>query len=203
MTVSRREFLATAGAIMIAPGVFASINDEVTPMIEALKQAYSEGQKSVEETLKRLTSDPRDLLNRLGEPTKGGIRVLYNTSELTILNITWAPLMVLRPHDHNMWASIGVYEGREDNIFWKRSESAIEPVGAGSYGAGEVTSLDHDAIHSVVNPTPRLTAAIHVYGGDFFAPGRTSWAGKDQEPTPFSQEGLKNHFVKSNARFGL
>jgi hypothetical protein len=27
----------------------------------------------------------------------------------------------------------------------------------------------------VTNPIPRLTAAIHVYGGDFFAAERSEW----------------------------
>ena len=29
--------------------------------------------------------------------------------------------------------------------------------------------LGPDIIHSVINPISRLTGAIHVYGGDFFA----------------------------------
>jgi predicted metal-dependent enzyme (double-stranded beta helix superfamily) len=28
--------------------------------------------------------------------------------------------MTIMPHDHRMWAVIGVYTGREDNIFWRR-----------------------------------------------------------------------------------
>ena len=31
--------------------------------------------------------------------------------------------MTLFPHDHAMWAVIGIYGGREDNIFWKRTSS--------------------------------------------------------------------------------
>ena len=31
-------------------------------------------------------------------------------------------------------------------------------------------------IHSVTNPIPRLTGAIHIYGGDFFNPAdRSEW----------------------------
>lgn len=188
---------------MIAPGVLSSTNDEIKPMISDILQAATEGQPSVEETLRRLTSEPRHLLARLGAPERGGIQVLHNDPDITILNIIWAPLMVLRPHDHNMWATIGVYEGREDNIFWQRNGDEIKVTGAGSFGAGDVTSLPQDGVHSVVNPIPRLTAAIHVYGGDFFAPGRTSWAGEHHEPRAFSQEGLLNHFEHSNARFDL
>ena len=31
------------------------------------------------------------------------------------------------PHNHRMWAVIGVYIGREDNIFWRHVEN--EAVG--------------------------------------------------------------------------
>jgi predicted metal-dependent enzyme (double-stranded beta helix superfamily) len=32
-------------------------------------------------------------------------------------NVVWAPKMTIMPHNHCMWAVIGVYTGREDNIF--------------------------------------------------------------------------------------
>lgn len=35
--------------------------------------------------------------------------------------------------------------------------------------------LDADIIHSVANPLTRLTGAIHVYDGDFFAAERSEW----------------------------
>ncbi len=35
--------------------------------------------------------------------------------------------------------------------------------------------MGRDIIHSVTNPVPRLTAALHVYGGDFFAQPRSEW----------------------------
>jgi hypothetical protein len=28
--------------------------------------------------------------------------------------------MTVMPHNHNMWAIIGIYTGREDNILWRR-----------------------------------------------------------------------------------
>ena len=35
--------------------------------------------------------------------------------------------------------------------------------------------MGRDIIHSVTNPLSRLTGAIHVYGGDFFAVERSEW----------------------------
>ncbi len=83
------------------------------------------------------------------------------------------------PHNHEMWATIGVYTGREDNIFWRRIKDEngglIEAAGATSLGEKDVAPLGRDIIHSVTNPVPRLTGAIHVYGGDFFDTARSEW----------------------------
>ena len=204
MSLSRRKFLAaTAAASVIGKPAFASENDEVIDLVSKIRNAYKDGQSGIENILKEITADPQAILNTLGEPTKGGIRSLYNDSNITILNIVWAPLMVLRPHDHNMWASIGVYGGREDNVYWERDGETVKAIGAKSLGRGDVGSLDTDGIHSVINPIKQLTAAIHVYGGDFFAPGRSQWQGEDLEEAPFSQKGLVKHFMESNKRFEL
>jgi predicted metal-dependent enzyme (double-stranded beta helix superfamily) len=78
-----------------------------------------------------------------------------------------------------MWAVIGVYTGLEDNIFWRRvsgeTGGRIEAAGAKSLGELDAEPLGRDIIHSVTNPLSRLTAAIHVYGGDFFAVSRSEW----------------------------
>ncbi len=35
--------------------------------------------------------------------------------------------------------------------------------------------LARGVIHLVTNPLPRLTGALHVYGGDFFGAERSEW----------------------------
>jgi predicted metal-dependent enzyme (double-stranded beta helix superfamily) len=123
-------------------------------------------------------SDPDQVQAALGAPAKAGITPLYRSEELTVLNVVWAPHAVIRPHNHETWAVIGVYTGREDNIFWRRRKDdgrRIEAAGAKALSAGDVTPLGPDIIHSVVNPLDRLTGAIHVYGGDFFEIARSEW----------------------------
>jgi hypothetical protein len=97
--------------------------------------------------------------------------------------------MLLLPHNHRMWASIGIYTGREDNITWKRQGAAIEASGAASLSEKEVFSLPDTAIHSVTNPIERLTGAFHVYGGDFFANGRSEWDAETLQERPFRSRG--------------
>ena len=156
---------------------------------------------AVREVVARAVSDPAAVVDALGEPEAAGFVPLYNGPELTILNFAWAPLMTLMPHNHNMWAVIGIYSGREDNIFWRRTKTSIEAAGAKNLGAGKAAALGKDAIHSVTNPIPRMTAALHVYGGDFFAPGRSEWDPETLTEAPFDVEKSRRTFAEANARF--
>jgi predicted metal-dependent enzyme (double-stranded beta helix superfamily) len=74
---------------------------------------------------------------------------------------------------------IGIYTGREDNIFWRRGLGGqggkLEAAGAKALCEKDAEPLGGNIIHSVTNPIPRLTGAIHVYGGDFFAAERSEW----------------------------
>lgn len=148
--------------------------------IEDCKKAVREDptHKTVSELAKSAMSDPNDVMAAVGEPTKGGINAIYTSPDLTIINVVWKPEMVLIPHDHNMWAVIGIYTGREDNIFWRQTKDdsdRIEAAGAKALAAGDVVPLGKDVIHSVINPIPRLTGALHIYGGDFFEAERLEW----------------------------
>jgi predicted metal-dependent enzyme (double-stranded beta helix superfamily) len=105
-------------------------------------------------------------------------------------------------HNHEMWAVIGLYAGREDNIFWRRIEDdngqTIEAAGAASLAVKDAEPLGKDIIHSVVNPVDRLTAAIHIYGGDFFGAERLEWDPETHEERPFDFERTRRYFERSN-----
>jgi predicted metal-dependent enzyme (double-stranded beta helix superfamily) len=176
---------------------------DVERFIEEAKgaRADGDGQRAVEEVLRRAAGDPGAILAALGEPKQAGIHPLHQSADLTILNVVWAPFMVLLPHEHKMWASIAVYTGREDNILWERKESVVEPRGAAALAEKQVFSLLHDAIHSVINPVARLTGAIHVYGGDFFATPRSEWDPDTLRERPFDLDAARRSFAEANARF--
>lgn len=135
--------------------------------------------KAVAEVIGRAMSDTSAVVSALGEPTESGIIPIYQSADLTIVNVIWKPGMTIMPHNHEMWAVIGIYGGREDNIFWRRvkddPDGRIEAAGARALSTGEFAPLGKDIIHSVTNPIPKLTGAIHVYGGDFFEAERSEW----------------------------
>jgi predicted metal-dependent enzyme (double-stranded beta helix superfamily) len=138
----------------------------------------------------------------LGEPQRAGIGVLFRSSNLTILNVIWGAGMTIMPHDHRMWAVIGIYTGREDNIFWRRlppdADHVIEAAGARSLGLGDCTPLGSDIIHSVTNPIPRLTGAIHAYGGDFLEQERSEWDSETLHERPYDVAKAMQIFEASN-----
>ena len=160
--------------------------------------------KSVREIVARAVSEPAAVIAGLGAPARAEVQKLYSSSELTILNVIWGPGMTIMPHNHLMWAVIGIYTGREDNIFWRRlpeeTGSRIEAAGAKSLGQRDVEPLGPDIIHTVTNPLPRLTGAIHVYGGDFFAASRSEWDPETLLEQPFDMEKNLRLFEQANAR---
>ena len=207
--LSRRTFLAAAAGLVVTASVrtggkaAAAGNFDVDRFIDDVKRARKEGdgQAAVEEVLRRAVADPGAVLAGLGEPKDAGIHTVHEADDLTILNVVWAPLMVLVPHNHNMWASIGIYSGREDNMVWQRRGEVIEASGAASLSEREVFGLPTDAIHSVTNPIRRLTGAIHIYGGDFFKAQRSQWDAETLRERPFDVEEARAMFREANERF--
>ena len=168
----------------------------------ALKEDAS--QPAVREVVARTVSDPAAVLKALGEPERAEMQTLYRADDLTILNVIWAPWMTLLPHNHQMWAIIGIYTGREDNIFWRRlagHPSKVEAAGARALCEKDAQPLGRDIIHSVTNPIPRLTGAIHVYGGDFFGVPRSEWDAESLLEQPMNGEKMARRFEEANAMF--
>jgi predicted metal-dependent enzyme (double-stranded beta helix superfamily) len=167
-------------------------------------QRKGDNEPAIHELLARAVSDPAAVLKGLGEPGRAAVTRLYHGDDLTILNVVWGPCMTIMPHNHQMWAVIGVYTGREDNIFWRRlqgdGEGRVEAAGAKALSVKDCAPLGRDIIHSVTNPIPRLTGAIHVYGGDFFNVPRSEWEPESLVEMPYSVEKAMRLFEESNSR---
>ena len=162
-----------------------------------------DAQAAVLEVLARAVREPRAVLTALGEPRSAGINVLHRSSTLTIYNATWTPQMNLMPHNHLMWANIGIYTGREDNVLWRDSAPRLEAFAASALFAGDAEALALDVIHSVTNPLPRFTGGIHIYGGDFFATTRNQWNPETLAKEPSDGAVIRQVFERENQRMGL
>jgi predicted metal-dependent enzyme (double-stranded beta helix superfamily) len=174
---------------------------DVERFIEECRIAARDGQKSVREVLREAMRDPAGIVAMLGAPREAASADLYCGPDLTIINVVWAPLMTIHPHDHGLWAAIGLYGGGEDNIFWRRTPDGIEAAGAQALRTGEVATFGPDIVHSVTNPVDRFSGAIHVYGGDFHAMRRTEWDPDTLTEAPHDPGRLDRVFAEANGRY--
>ena len=167
---------------------------DLDQFIAACRAALAEdpSPQAVREVVARAVSDPASVLKGLGEPQRAEAQKLYHAEDLTILNVVWGPHMTVMPHNHEMWAIIGVYTGREYNILWRRLKDEeggrIEAAGAKALVEHDALPLGRDIIHSVTNPISRLTGALHVYGGDFFGVERSEWDPETLLEQPYNVE---------------
>jgi predicted metal-dependent enzyme (double-stranded beta helix superfamily) len=142
---------------------------------------------AVKDVLESTVATPSAIESALGAPGSGSLVDAWHVSEtLTILHIIWPPTVDLFPHDHRMWATIGLYAGREDNRFFRRlDDDRLAVSGGTTLVGGDVAALGPETVHAVANPSRDWTGAIHVYGGDYFSVPRTQWLGDPPLAEPF------------------
>ena len=163
---------------------------DLNEFIAYLRAALGErSRQALREVVARAVSDPASLLRRIGTPEKAAVQVLRKAPDLTVLNVVWAPKQVTFPHDHRLSAVIGMYGGREDNVYWRRVSNPtrfqIEPAGGQALGDGDTVILGRDIIHSVINPLEKISGAIHVYDGPFLTTARSMWNGETLVEEPY------------------
>ena len=157
---------------------------------------------AVRDALREMVSDPRAVAAALGPVEDGGITALYRGDDVTVLHVAWTPGIALNPHNHLTWAVIGMYGGQEDNAFYRRRPGGgLEPSGGRELPAGDVLVMGDDVIHSVANSRREFAVALHVYGGDFFALGRSEWDFGSDEERPRDFERTRRVFEEANARW--
>jgi predicted metal-dependent enzyme (double-stranded beta helix superfamily) len=146
---------------------------------------------AVKELVERAVARPDQIDAALGTAARGGFRCLHRSDTMTVLQFVWPPGVELFPHDHRMWAANGIYGGGEDNTFYRRTPGGLRTSGGKQLKAGDVALLGADVIHAVANPNRGYTAAIHVYGGDYFATPRSQWDPTTLQEQPFDVEAVR------------
>jgi predicted metal-dependent enzyme (double-stranded beta helix superfamily) len=170
--------------------------------IESCRDALGESEPrlAIKELLAEAVADSSSLARAL-PPQRAEIVPLHSSPELTILKVVWAPGMSFGPHDHRMWAAIGIYSGGEDNSFFRRADGTLVTAGGKSLRTGDVVLLGDDVIHAVTNPTGEFAGAIHIYGGDYFEVSRSEWRGEPYREQPYDVDYVVNYFEEANRAF--
>lgn len=179
--------------------------DEFVSQCLTAVRSERDGRRAVKELVERAVSDPAAIDAEVRPRTESPMMTIWHRSEeLTVLHIVWPPDVDLFAHDHNMWANIGIYGGREDNSFYRRlDDGRIQPHTGKSLFVKDVISLGSDVVHSVANPTREWTAALHVYGGEFFTTPRTMWSRESLEPMRLDTDVLRERLEQAADRARL
>jgi predicted metal-dependent enzyme (double-stranded beta helix superfamily) len=177
---------------------------EVDTFVASCRRAGTESEphQAVREVVEGALRGASEVAAVLGR-SAGGLEVLFNSSELTVLNVVWAPRMSLYAHDHRMWAVIGIYDGAEDNTLFRRGPNGIVRSGVKELRERDVFSLGANAIHSVDNPMRHFTGAIHVYGGDFINQPRSQWEPETLVEQPYDGAQVRRVFAEANAAWAI
>ena len=137
MTFSLQQFIASCRA---APGV-----------------------QAVAKLMRDAVHDPDGV--RAALDATSGDRILHQNSQLTVLNVAIPAGFRSSPHDHSIWAVIGIYEGQEDNVLFRNLGDRLTVSERHEVRAPGVLVLDGTTIHAISNPLAQPTRGLHVYGG--------------------------------------
>jgi predicted metal-dependent enzyme (double-stranded beta helix superfamily) len=176
--------------------------DEFVAECLAATQSGDRAHAAVKDIVDRAVSNPAAIETEVRPRTESPMMTIWHRSdELTALHIVWPPDADLFAHDHNMWAVIGIYGGREDNQFYRHlDDGRIEPHTGKTLNQKDVIMLGSDVVHSVANPTRDWTAALHVYGGEFFTTPRTMWSKDTLDPMPLDTDAVQASLEAAAAR---
>jgi predicted metal-dependent enzyme (double-stranded beta helix superfamily) len=158
-------------------------------------------QLAIQELMAQALARPEEVAAALGPATQAEIATLHHAPDLTVLRVTWAPGMSIYPHDHRMWAVIGLYGGQEDNTFFRRNREGLARAGAKNLERGDAVLLGAEVIHAVANPLGTFAEAIHIYGGDFFNEPRSEWDRLTLQERAYDVERARQVFAEANAAY--
>ena len=140
---------------------------------------------AVKEILERAVAEPGEVVS--GLHAKPGVAVLHRSPDLSVLSVVVpAGSPPSLPHDHHMWALVGIYGGQEDNQFFRRAAGGLEARGGRSLLVSDTLAMGDDTVHAIRNPLGHSAlAAIHVYGGDLLGTARSMWTVPGYEEQPY------------------
>jgi 3-mercaptopropionate dioxygenase len=139
----------------------------IDQLIDELKSAAlsADAKAQVKSILKRAVQAPQWVAATIPDYADDDV-ILFENDLISIWHCRFPINLSVPAHDHQMVATIAVYQGAEQNVLWTRGDSgAIEEKTELTVNAGDVLQLGPNAIHSVRSTDDMDSCAIHVYLG--------------------------------------
>ena len=143
--------------------------------------------KRVRELMSQTFQDPEAI--RAAMPVyDSDDEILFEDDSVSIWFVRFVPGLHVPPHDHQTTATIGVYEGAEDNHFYLREPGRLVHKTTRRVGPGDVIALKPEGIHSVEAADGVQSCGIHVYLAKLTTIERTLFDWASGEACPFNDE---------------
>ena len=91
--------------------------------------------------------------------------MLFEDDTVSVWVCRFDPHTVVPPHEHKMNAFIGVFKGREKNLFFRNEADGLKYISTKIIDAGQMTSIGADGLHAVVAEGEEDCYSFHVYAG--------------------------------------
>lgn len=169
-----------------------------------VKACQGKQPSTIKEILTEALRDPASITKALAAFGAGkdvsqgamGDMLIHHAPDLTILKAAVPPKFKSPPHNHLMWAVIGVYDGQENNYFYRRTDTGLEASGGKQVHQSNVLMLGENVIHAIENPLDRTLFAIHVYGGDLPGAPRRMWNPFTMQEEAFDFQTMREYAQK-------
>jgi len=137
---------------------------ELNAFVQQLRTAAVEDEpvKRVRELMTDAFRDPASIATAMPEFDQDD-EILFEDDTVSIWFVRFAPGLHVPPHDHQTTATIGVYEGAEDNHFYLCEAGRLVHKSSRRVAPGEVIALKPEGIHSVEAADNLQCCGIHVY----------------------------------------
>lgn len=161
----------------------------IAEFVENCRAAANERQEAAAQAVAVLVQDAVRQPRAISEALKAcnNPRVLYQAKDLTVLNVTLPPGLQSPPHNHTIWAVVGIYEGQEDNLWFDERAGRLAVAERREVKAADVLIMHENIIHAISNPLASVTRGIHVYGGHLDDAPRSLWDPDTHEVGPFTE----------------
>ncbi len=123
----------------------------------------------------------------------GEEEILFEDDNLSIWYVGFDPGKHVPPHDHQVDATIGVYDGDEINHFYLAAADGLQLKSSKSLGPGTVISMRPDTIHSVETANQRWSFGIHVYLGPLSRIERSLFDWESGERIPLDDDAFARY----------
>ena len=157
--------------------------------VQQLRTAALEGEpiRKVRELMNNAFSDPQAIKDAM-PAFDNDDEVIFEDDSVSIWFVRFMPGLHVPPHDHQTTATIGVYEGAEDNHFYLREGGQLVHKTTKRVGPGDVIALKPDGIHSVEAANGSQSCGIHVYLARLTTIERSLFDWESGAAKPFTNE---------------